>query len=158
MRARKARSVLGPMGSWWLRDRVDGKIETLTSHYVRHVVPEGSGVRLTLDGPQQSSIDVDHVIAGTGFRVDLARLTILSQELQAAVATHTQYPIVNRAGESSVPGLYFAGAHTGTSLGPSVRFVAGTHNVAGVVAAAAGRRARTGRGRALPAVTASAAK
>ena len=158
MRARKARSVLGPMGSWWLRDRVDGKIETLTSHHVRHVVPEGSGVRLTLDGPRQSSIDIDHVIAGTGFRVDLARLTILSEELQAAIATHTQYPIVNRAGESSVPGLYFAGAHTGTSLGPSVRFVAGTHNVAGVVAAAAARRARAGRGHALPAVTASAAK
>ena len=113
MRARKARSVLGPMGSWWLRDRVDGKIETLTSHHVRHVAPEGSGVRLTLDGPRQSSIDIDHVIAGTGFRVDLARLTILSEELQAAIATHTHYPIVNRAGESSVPGLYFAGAHTG---------------------------------------------
>ena len=82
-------------------------------------------MRLTLDGPQQSSIDVDHVIAGTGFRVDLARLTILSEELQATIATHTHYPIVNRAGESSVPGLYFAGAHTGASLGPSVRFVAG---------------------------------
>ena len=152
MRARKARSVLGPMGSWWLRDRVDGVIETLTSHRIRQVASSGSSVRLLFDGPNQSSIEADHVVAGTGFRVDLTRLSFLSEELQGRIATYSSYPVVNRAGESTVPGLYFAGAHTAVSLGPSVRFVAGTHNVAAVVARSVARRARTGKGRPVAAV------
>ena len=52
---------------------------------------------------------------------------------------------MNRAGESTVPGLYFAGAPTAVSLGPSARFIAGTHNVADRLARSVARR--SGRGR-----------
>jgi hypothetical protein len=38
--------------------------------------------------------------------------------------------VLTRAGESTVPGLYFVGAPAAFSLGPSMRFIAGTHNVA----------------------------
>jgi len=127
MRVRKAKSVLGPLGSWWLKDRVEGVIETLTSHRVTGATANGSGVRLLLDGPGQTTLDVDHVIAGTGFKVDLARLPFLPASVQEKIALQNGYPVVNRAGKSSVPGLYFAGAHTAVSLGPSVRFIAGTH-------------------------------
>ena len=48
-----AGAVLGPSGSWWLKDRVDGVIETLTSHRVKEATANGSGVRLLLDGGQQ---------------------------------------------------------------------------------------------------------
>ena len=150
MQVRKAHSVLPPMGSWWLRDRVDGVIETLTSHRVLQATPEGSGVRLLLEGPKQSSIKVDHVIAGTGFRVDLSRLSFLTEELHAGIATRDHFPVVSRAGESSIPGLYFAGAHTAVSLGPSMRFVAGTHRIAAVLARSVARRARAGRDKLLP--------
>ena len=91
--------------------------------------PSGSGVRLLLDGPSRSSLDVDHVIAGTGFRIDLARLTYLPEDLRARIATHGGYPVLTRAGESTVPGLYFVGAPAAFGLGPSMRFIAGTHNV-----------------------------
>jgi thioredoxin reductase len=150
MQVRKAHSVLGPMGSWWLRERVDGVIETLTSHRVLQATPEGSGVRLLLNGPEQSSIKVDHVVAGTGFRVDLSRLSFLSEELHASIATRDYFPIVNRAGESSISGLYFAGAHTAVSLGPGMRFVAGTHRIAAVLARSVARQARAGKDRPLP--------
>lgn len=127
MRVIKARTVLGPAGAWWLKDRVEGVVETLTDHSVRGALPHGSGVRLALDGPHQSTLDVDHVIAGTGFRVSVRRLAFLPERVLAGVATVAGFPVVSRAGESSVPGLYFAGASTAASLGPSMRFLAGTH-------------------------------
>jgi FAD-dependent urate hydroxylase len=131
VRAEKARTVLGPLGAWWLKDRVEGVVEMLAKTHLRAAEPSGSGVRLQLDGPGgQSSLDVDHVIAGTGFHVDLARLDYLPPELQARITKFAGYPVLTRAGESAVPGLYFVGAPAAFSLGPSMRFIAGTHNVA----------------------------
>jgi FAD-dependent urate hydroxylase len=127
MRITKARTVLGPAGAWWLKDRVDGVVDVLTSHHVRGAVVRGSGVQLMVDGPERSTIDADYVVAGTGFRMDLARLSFLPEQLRAGIATLNGYPVVSRAGESSVPGLYFAGAPAAVGLGPSVRFIAGTH-------------------------------
>jgi thioredoxin reductase len=158
MRISKARTVLGPNGSWWLKDRVAGVIDVHTGHQVRGVAAEGSGVRLSLDGPQLSAVDVDHVIAGTGYRVDLGRLPFLPEALRARVATVNGHPVVSRAGESSVPGLYFVGAPSVVSLGPSARFIAGTHTVSAKLAGAVTRRARAGRGGHLPAESLSEAK
>jgi thioredoxin reductase len=146
MRITKARTVLGPSGSWWLKDRVEGVVEVLTSHRVREAVPEGSGVKLRFDG-QQPDIDVDHVIAGTGFRIDPARLAFLPEQLRVQIATINGFPVVSRNGESSVPGLYFTGAPTAVSLGPSSRFMAGTHNLASRLAQSVARRAKAGAGR-----------
>jgi FAD-dependent urate hydroxylase len=83
---------------------------------------------LLLDDQHRSTLDVDHVIAGTGFRVDVARLGFLSSSLLARIETLGRYPVLTRSCESTVPGLYFAGAHAAVSLGPSERFLAGTHN------------------------------
>jgi len=131
VRVVKARTVLGPLGAWWLRERVEGVIETLGGTSVRQAEASGSGVKLLLDGPRASSLEVDHVIAGTGFRVDVADLDFLPEDLLARIATRSGYPVLTRAGESTVPGLYFAGALASFSLGPSMRFIAGTHNLAG---------------------------
>lgn len=127
-RVTKARTVLGPSGSWWLRDRVEGVLDILRGHRLTGATPAGSGVQLSLEGPGQSTLNVDHVIAGTGFRIDVNRLTFLSDSLRAGVAKVNKYPVVSRSGQSSVPGLYFAGASTAVSLGPSERFIGGTHN------------------------------
>jgi FAD-dependent urate hydroxylase len=154
IRVRKALTSFGPSGAWWLRDRVEGVVEVLTGHSLRWAEPHGSGVRLYLDGPKQSSIEADHVIAGTGFSIDISRLSFLSGGIQAALVTRANCPLVNRAGESTVPGLYFAGAHTMVSLGPGVRFISGTHATAAQLARSVARRARRGTGPAEPAVPA----
>lgn len=145
MKATKARTVLGPAGSWWLRERVEGVIDTLTGYRVNKADPSGNGVRLFLDGPKETVIDVDHVIAGTGFRIDLGRLAFLPVELRSKISTNRGYPLVSRVGESTVPGMYFAGAPTTGSLGPSMRFIAGTHNVARQLAGSLSRQARGGQ-------------
>jgi len=141
----KARTVLGPLGAWWLRDRVEGVVEILGETHVQGVQPNGSGVKLLLDGPRKSSLEVDHVIAGTGFRIDINRLTYLPAELRARIATLSGYPVLTRVGESTVPGLYFAGAPAAFGLGPSMRFIAGTHNLAGYLARSVTRRAKGSR-------------
>lgn len=155
IRARKALTALGPKGAWWLRDRVENAFEVLTGHHLTSAEPHGGGVRLRLDGPGTSSITADHVIAGTGFRMNLSRLSFLSDEIQAGLATRANCPLVNRAGESAVPGLYFAGAPTAVSLGPGVRFISGTHQTAAQLARSVARRARRGAGLASPAATGS---
>ena len=146
MRITKARTVLGPNGSAWLKERVDGVIETLSGHRVRETLAQGSGVRLLLEGQKQSAIDVDHVVAGTGFRIDPARLPFLPERLRAGIVTVNGFPIVSRASESTVAGLYFVGAPTAVSNGPSARFIAGTHNTAAKLARSVMRRSKSGSG------------
>ena len=100
-------------------------------------------MRLILDGPGQPEIDADHVIAGTGFRVGLDRLPFLPEHLRSVIKTVNNHPVVSRSGETSVPGLYFAGAPTVISNGPSARFVAGTFTLSALLAKSAARRVRT---------------
>jgi lysine/ornithine N-monooxygenase len=147
MRVTKARTVLGPAGAWWLKDRVDGVIEVLPGHQLRGAEPSGSGVRLRLDGPQRQEVQADHVMAGTGFRVDISRLPFLPDELRNRIETLNRYPVLSRAGESSVPGLYFAGSPAAVSLGPSVRFIAGTHTSVRQLARSLAHRAKVAPGR-----------
>jgi len=144
VRITKARTVLGPGGSWWLKDRVDGVVDVLTGHHIREAAARDGGIRLAFDGPGQPAADFDHVIAGTGFRVDLGRLPFLPERLRSAVRTLNGHPLVGRDGQTSVPGLYFAGAPTVLSIGPSARFIAGTHTLAAQLARSAARRARAG--------------
>jgi FAD-dependent urate hydroxylase len=129
VRLEKARTVPHPSGGWSVKDRVVGVVGILGKTSVRRAEASGSGVRLLLDGPTQSSLEVDHVIAGTGFRIDIARLGFLPEELRARIATINGFPVLTRAGESTVPGLYFAGAPAAFSLGPSMRFLPGTYNL-----------------------------
>jgi FAD-dependent urate hydroxylase len=146
LRTRKAVTALGPRGAWWLRERVEGVLDVLMGHRIKSAESHGSGVRLNLDGPERSSIEADHVIAGTGFRIETARLSFLSEEIQSALEKRVNFPLVNKAGESSIPGLYFAGAHTMVSLGPGVRFISGTFHTSARTARSVARRARKGAG------------
>ena len=150
VRAEKARTVLGPLGAWWLKPRVEGVVAMHRETKVREAEASGSGVRLQLEGPNgQSSLEVDHVIAGTGFHVDIDRLNYLPQDLRARIATFSGYPVLTRAAESTVPGLYFLGASAAFGLGPSMRFIAGTHNVGAQLARSVADRAKGSRGRSM---------
>ena len=84
------------------------------------------------------------MIAGTGFRVDLSKLPFLGTVARDRIDTLGGYPVPSRSGESSVPGLYFVGAPTAVSIGPSVRFIAGTHTAVRPLVKSVARRARAG--------------
>ncbi len=121
------KNVLGPLGAWWLRDRVVGKIPILNGHRIVEVHPVGDQVTLTLASSQgQSSITVDHVLAATGYRVDLEELGFLSTDLVTRLKCVAGSPRLSASFESSVPGLFFSGLAAAATFGPLMRFVCGT--------------------------------
>ena len=70
-------------------------------------------------------ISAEHVIAGTGYRVDINRLTFLSPEILAGIKTADGSPILSSTLQSSVTGLYFVGLAAANSFGPVMRFAFG---------------------------------
>ena len=128
------RSYLGPAGSWWLRDRFEGKVPVRPHSEVVSARAEGGGVvlRVRQDGAEQD-MRVDHVVAGTGYEVDLGRLPFLEDRLRAGIDLVERAPRLDRHFQSSVRGLYFVGVSAMFSFGPLVRFVAGTSYCAPVV-------------------------
>jgi thioredoxin reductase len=119
--------ILGPFGAWWLRLRFEG-IDVRLQTKVTGAGPHADGVRLDLvdqDGTH-SHIDVDHVIAATGYRVDVHSLGLLSGELADSLATVEGSPRLTGGFESSVPGLFFSGLAAAATFGPMLRFVCGS--------------------------------
>ncbi|RPE37393.1 cation diffusion facilitator CzcD-associated flavoprotein CzcO [Streptomyces sp. Ag109_O5-1] len=124
------RRALGPSGGWWLRDRVEGVVRVRTSRRVTGAMLSGPAVRLDVAGPggERESLTVDHVLAATGYRLDLDALPFLSPALRRAVecVPGSRAPALRGTFESSVPGLYFTGSLAAPMFGPMMRFVAGT--------------------------------
>ena len=136
------RTVLGPSGAWWLRDRVEGRFDVLTGHGVRSAQvdgqADGGGVRLTLADRDGGSrvLEADHVLAATGYRVDVDQIALLAPGLRARVRRDGGAPKLSAGFESSVPGLYFTGLAAAATFGPVLRFVCGTGFASGRISAA----------------------
>ena len=90
----------------------------------------------------------EHIIAATGYRVDLERLKFLNPEIRSQVKTVAGSPVLSSTFESSMPGLYFAGVAAANSFGPVMRFAFGAGFAARTLtrALAKSRRKRTGVG------------
>ncbi|GHH63563.1 hypothetical protein GCM10018781_13270 [Kitasatospora indigofera] len=135
-RAHLVRTVLGPSGAWWLRDRVEGCLPLLTGYAIRSVEQADGQLRLGLRGPRgrTETLEADHVLAATGYGVDIDRLDLLDEGLRRAVRRgNGGAPRLSGTFESSVPGLYFTGLSAADTFGPVLRFVCGTAFAAGRV-------------------------
>ena len=86
---------------------------------VRHT---GEGVALELEN---GSAVFDHVVLGTGYKIDVAKLGIFARSLIDEIVTVNGSPQLGRGLESSVAGLHFVGATAVHSFGPLMRFVWG---------------------------------
>src|SRR6185503_30549 len=84
---------------------------------------------VTNDGTREV-LQVDHVVAATGYRVDIDRLAFVGEALRSAIRTVKGGPVLSSNYESSVPGLYFIGPASLNSFGPVVRFVLGSSHSA----------------------------
>jgi len=87
----------------------------------------GQRVRLTVrsECSGERYLEVDRVIAGTGYDWDLSRLRYINAELRASLQLTVKAPTLNMSFESSRKGLYFIGPISAMSFGPLFRFVAG---------------------------------
>jgi thioredoxin reductase len=127
LRVEAVRRSLGPSGGWFIRDKVVGKVPLHLG-----CTPAGAEVRngrvhlrVREEGGGEREIVTGHLIAATGYKVDLERLQFLSADIRSRVKTLHGAPVLSPGFESSIPGLYFAGVAAANSFGPVMRFAFG---------------------------------
>jgi FAD-dependent urate hydroxylase len=120
---RIAERCIRPAGAGWLVPRLrDVSIHLGTS--VTRAKRQGRTLALDLsDGTERR---VDHLLLGTGYRVDFRRYSFLDPAILDSVRAVNGYPVLGRGLESSIPGLHFLGASASWSFGPIMRFVSGS--------------------------------
>jgi len=165
LRHRYVAKTWGPTGAWWLKQRVEGRMEILINHKVVLAKQEQGRVHLEVQGPDDLQHDVlksdtlknggpktdgpkndglktdavktvwtDHVIAATGYKVDLERIDCLAPELRQSIAREGAAPVLNSQFETSVPGLFMVGIASAPTFGPVMRFMFGAKHAAPVLA------------------------
>ena len=125
-RLRIVGNFLGPAAGWPMKDRFTGKVSTLLGRELQRADIDGSKVRLVLkSGGELSDYRFDHVIAATGYKIDLQRLTFLSPDILSEIKSVQNAPVLTSDFESSIPGLFFVGMASMYSFGPLMRFACG---------------------------------
>lgn len=112
---------------WTLQPQVDGIIPVILGATIARAEAHGRRAKVSLklqDGGERVLM-ADHVIAGTGYRVDMRRLRLLTPALLEKLDCVNNTPRLSRAFESSVPGLHFVGTAAANSFGPMMRFAYG---------------------------------
>jgi FAD-dependent urate hydroxylase len=111
-----------PAGARWLVDRLkDVPIKLGCAVDSFTVVGERVNVRLH-DGTEKT---YDHILLGTGYKVDIAKYEFLAPELVRSIRQFNGFPVLNPGLETSVPGLHIIGAPAAWSYGPLMQFVSG---------------------------------
>jgi FAD-dependent urate hydroxylase len=137
-RKRFVRNHLPPEGAWWLRERVENRVPI---HFGTTVIEarESAGrvalrLRIADDGSERQCV-VDRIVCGTGYLIDVERLSFLDPVLRRAIDVVERAPKLSSSFETSVPGLHFMGPACAASFGPLFRFVVGAEYTARVVSA-----------------------
>jgi len=116
-----------PAGARWLVDRLQA-VPIRLGCSVANFAIVGSQVRVRLsDGSERT---VDHVLLGTGYRVDVSKYDFLSPDLVQSISRSNGYPRLEKGLETSVPGLHILGAPAVWSFGPLMQFVSGARYAA----------------------------
>jgi thioredoxin reductase len=124
-RLKWVQTYLGPAGCWFIADRITRVPQLLGNTPVGAKVA-GNRVWLELANDRgRQTIEADHVIAATGYRPGLERLTFIRPSLLASIKSAANTPVLSLHFESSVTGLYFVGPIAANSFGPLMRFACG---------------------------------
>jgi len=113
-----------PAGARWLVARLQN-VPIKLGRSVVSAAAVGERVRVKLDIGSERT--VDHVLLGTGYRVDVTKYSFFSPELARSISRFEGYPRLREGFETSVPGLHILGAPSIWSFGPLMQFVVGTH-------------------------------
>ncbi|HUA21531.1 MAG TPA: NAD(P)-binding domain-containing protein [Bryobacteraceae bacterium] len=126
-RLKVVRKHLGPAGGYVVKDRVVGRAPFHLGFQVTQAEVQGGKVRLQLAGLDGSRKEVaaDHVIAATGYRTDLSKVSFFRSDTLSQIRSVHNTPMLSSHFESSVPGLYFVGAASANTFGPLARFAYG---------------------------------
>jgi thioredoxin reductase len=127
LRLRAVQRINGPAPGWFAKDKVVGHVTMHLGANVKEVIKNNNGAHLHLEQHDGTAKDlhVDHIIAATGYKVQLQRLDFLDPDLRTQIETLEDAPTLNTNFESSVPGLYLVGLAAAPSFGPLCRFAYG---------------------------------
>jgi len=113
-----------PAGARWLVERLKSVPMNLGRSIVS-AVPVGGRIKVQFDNGSLRTID--HVLLGTGYKVDVAKYDFLDSKLAHSISRFEGFPRLSDGFETSVPRLHFLGAPAIWSFGPLMQFVVGTH-------------------------------
>jgi pyridine nucleotide-disulfide oxidoreductase len=113
-----------PAGAQWLVARLKNVPMTLGRSIVS-AARVGERVKVKVDDGGERT--VDHVLLGTGYRVDVSKYDFFAPELARSISRFQGYPRLTEGFETSVRGLHILGAPAIWSFGPLMQFVVGTH-------------------------------
>jgi hypothetical protein len=136
IRRHQVGTLLGPSTGWFMRERIVGRMPLMLGCTPQAATTRDGKVHLrvlTARGHQRDVVS-DHLIAATGYKVDLRRLSFLTDRLHAQLRTVNLAPVLSSNFESSIPGLFFVGPVSMNSFGPVVRFVFGDRYTASRIA------------------------
>jgi cation diffusion facilitator CzcD-associated flavoprotein CzcO len=127
IRLDRVRKILGPAPGWFSKNDVVGKVSFHLGCEIAGARSEAGRVVLELTGRdgQVERVEADHVIAATGYQVDLHRLAFMDPQLRPQIRKTGAAPALSAHFQSSVPGLYFVGLSSANSFGPLMRFAFG---------------------------------
>ena len=146
-RADIVRRFLGPAASWPARQVVEGHVPfRLGAHLAGARMQDGKAeIDLRMKDGRCETLSADHVIAATGYRVDIKHYKLLDASLRNELRVVDGSPALSTRFEASVPGLYFTGTAAAVAFGPMFRFVCGcgytAGRITGHIAPALARRA-----------------
>lgn len=120
---RWAARAIRPAVALWLKPRtLDVPIRL--GRFPVQARAEGEDLRVRFnDGSERV---VDHVVLGTGYRIDVGLYPFFSSGVLERIDIVNGYPRLDAGFETSLPGLHILGAPAAWSFGPLMRFVAGT--------------------------------
>jgi pyridine nucleotide-disulfide oxidoreductase len=150
IRLRTVRTHLGPASVLEMRDRILGRVPVLSGRRLKTAETSNGRVKLTVvdDAGTPLEITTDHLIAATGYQVDVRRVTFLDSEIHSSLRLVEGAPVLSRNFESSIPGLYFVGLSSALEYGPVMRFMFGARYTARRLSWHLGHQFRSGHARA----------
>jgi thioredoxin reductase len=107
----------------WLAPRVSNDRVTLWPHTELASCVKHKNGELVVTLTNGETLNVDHIVLATGYKVDIAQLPILANgNLLERLETRNGFPVLDDHFETSIPGLFMTSMPAGQDFGPFFGF------------------------------------
>ncbi len=133
LKRRAIDSHMHPAAGWFMREKVEGMIPMSLGRALEKAEAKNGRAVLTLEGGE--TLGFDHVIAATGYKMNLRRIPFLTDDIKTRASLADGTPILSDSFETPAANLYAVGPAALESFGPLMRFMVGSEFAAPRVAA-----------------------
>jgi cation diffusion facilitator CzcD-associated flavoprotein CzcO len=142
LKQRAIKSHMHPAAGFYMRGKLDGRVETTLNRSIHKAEALNDKVVLTLKDAKGAleTKTFDHVVSATGYHPDMRRIPFLSNDLCERITLADGSPILSDGLETPVRGLFVTGPAAMNSFGPLMRFMVAAEFAAPHVAGRLERR------------------